>query len=191
MTLDLYRIDLNNRIKGTQGFLSQINGVPVGSLATQHAINHAILLNGNQVDPAVLKSGTLGATLFANGTDTVTQGADLTFQFPQDYAWGHVNWTVSGAYNDTYISKLPPNPAILAGYTLLSPTAISDLTTASPRFMINLGGYWTLDKWSVNFTEHVIGPSSEYDGDGGLGLGAATGTQLYYNTIYLRHGSRT
>src|SRR5579862_3277275 len=65
MTLDLYRIDLNNRIKGTQGFLSQINGhTPSGiSTATQTAINDAILLNGNQIDPSVLAHGTLGATL--------------------------------------------------------------------------------------------------------------------------------
>jgi iron complex outermembrane receptor protein len=181
MTLDLYRIDLNNRIKGTQAFNSQNNGKPPPgiSVATQDAINHAILLNGNTIDPSVLASGTLAAALFANGIDTVTQGADLVFQFPETYSWGHVNWQVSGAYNDTYIKSLPPNPAILAGYSLYSIQDISDLTSASPRFMINLGGYWTLDKWSVNLTEHIVGPSSEYASDGGHN---PTNALIYYNT---------
>lgn len=179
MTLDLYRIDLNNRIKGTNTFYSQINGAPPAgiSLATQELINKAIALNGNVIDPAVLATGSVGVTIFANGIDTVTQGADLTFQFPVDYEWGHVNWTISGAYNDTYISKLPATPGSLAGYQLYTATATSDLTSASPRFVINLGGYWTREKWSLNLTEHVIGPSSEYDSDGGLG---PTGIPIYY-----------
>jgi len=160
--------------------LSQIAGAPPAgiSVTTRDAINHAIALNGNVIDPSVLATGTVGVTLFANGIDTVTQGADLVFQFPEDYSWGHVNWQITGAYDDTYISKLPPAPTILTGYQLYSLNDTSVLTSANPRIRINFGGYWTLDKWSVNLTEHLIGPSSEYINDGGL----VTGTPIYYNT---------
>ncbi len=152
-------------------------GIPAATVATIQGTR--LRLESNvPIDPAVLAKGTVAVTEFANGIDTVTNGADLVFQFPEDYSWGHVNWTVSGAYNDTYITKLPATPAGLTGYALYSPNDVSDLTTASPRFTINAGGYWTLDKWSVNFTEHVIGPSHEYINDGGL----VNGFVNYYNS---------
>jgi iron complex outermembrane receptor protein len=140
-------------------------GIPAQTVAN---IKNAIALNALPIDPVVLSKGSYAVTEFANGIDTVTQGADLTFQFPQDYSWGHVNWTIDGAYNDTYITKLPQTAPALAGYQLYSAGDTSVLTTASPHIRINFGAYWTLDKWSVNFTEHLIGPTHEYLNDGGL-----------------------
>ena len=177
MTLDVYSILLTNRIVGTGTIYGTISGVPTTAAPL---VNEAIKLNGNELDPVVLATGTTGITQFANGIDTVTRGADLVFQFPYDYAWGHVNWTVSGTYNDTYISRLPPTPAALISPTnpsLYNVTAQSDLTSASPRFLINLGGLWSLDKFSVNLVEKVIGPSHEYDNDGGAN---PSGIPIYY-----------
>src|SRR5262249_44510947 len=144
MTLDIYRIDLNNRIRGTNTFNAQINGqLPAGiPLSTVQNIKNAIALNDLPIDPKVLSSGSYAVTEFANGIDTLTHGADLTFQFPVDYSWGHVNWTIDGAYNDTYITKLPQTAPALAGYQLYSAGDTSVLTTASPHIRINFGGYW-------------------------------------------------
>jgi iron complex outermembrane recepter protein len=176
MTLDLYQIAVTNRIVGTGQVYGTINGVPT---AAQGAINAAIAANGNQLDPAVVATGTTGINVFANGIDTRTQGADLTFQFPVDYDLGHVNYTVGATYNDTVVTKIPVTPAEFAGQTFYNAQAISDLTTANPKFVINLGASWTLDKASVNLTEKIYGPASEYANDGGLN---PTGTPEYFKT---------
>ena len=43
--------------------------------------------------------------------------------------------------------------------------ALSDVTTASPRFVINMGALWTYEKLTVNLQEKIYGPSSEWEND--------------------------
>jgi iron complex outermembrane recepter protein len=164
MTLDLYQITVTNRIVGTGQVYGTINGKPTAAFG---AINAAIAANGNELDPAVVQSGTTGINVFANGIDTRTQGADLVFQFPVDYNLGHVNYTVGATYNDTVITKIPPTPGEFAGQSFYNLQAQSDLTTANPKFVVNLGANWTWDKLSVNLTEKIYGPASEWANDGG------------------------
>jgi iron complex outermembrane receptor protein len=164
MTLDLYQITVTNRIVGTGQVYGTINGVPT---AAAGAINAAIAANGNQLDPAVVATGTTGINVFANGIDTRTQGADLVFQFPVDYDLGHVNYSIGATYNDTVITRLPATPAEFAGQSFYNLQAQSDLTTANPKFVVNLGALWTYDKASVSLSEKFYGPASEWANDGG------------------------
>ncbi len=163
-TLDLYHIDITNRIVDTGDLYGTLNGVlqPAGP-----AINAAIEANGNQLDPSVVATGTTGIDIFANGIDTRTQGADLTFSFPVQYGFGHVDWSVGGTFNETGVTRVPPTPLQLAGQSLYNATAISDLTTASPKFALNLDALWTAGKASVNLQELIYGPTSEWDNDDG------------------------
>ncbi len=163
-TLDLYRITISNRIVATGNLYGTLNGVPQPAAA---AINAAINANGNQLDPSVLATGSTGVTLFANGIDTRTQGADLTVQIPADYALGHVDWTIAANYNQTRITRVPATPAALGSSTLYDATALSDLSSASPRYVLTFGGLWHLHKLSVDLTEQVYGPSSEWESDDG------------------------
>ena len=163
-TLDLYRIDITHRIVATGNLYGTLNGVPQPSAA---AIDAAISANGNQLDPSVLATGTTGVTLFANGLDTATQGADLSFVLPEDYHFGHVEWSLGANYNETTVTRVPLTPASLAGLTLYDATALSDLSTASPRYVINLGGLWTERRLSVDLKEQIYGPSSEWENDDG------------------------
>jgi iron complex outermembrane receptor protein len=112
-------------------------------------------------------TGTTGINVFANGIDTRTRGADLVFNFPVDYAFGKIDWSVGATYNDTSITKLPGTPALLAGSTLYDATALSDLTTATPKYVVNFGALWTYDKYTVNLLEKVYGPSSRWQNDNG------------------------
>jgi iron complex outermembrane receptor protein len=112
-------------------------------------------------------TGTTGINVFANGIDTRTRGADLIFNFPVDYAFGNVDWSIGATYNDTSITKLPGTPALLAGATLYDSWAISDLTTATPKYVVNLGALWTYGKYTVNLLEKVYGASSEWKNDNG------------------------
>src|SRR3984885_12741724 len=174
MTLDLYQITITNRIVGTGEILGQVNGVPTPAAPY---VNAAIEANGNPLDPAVLATGTTGVYVFANGIDTRTKGADFTFDFPVDYRLGHVNYTIGATYNDTVLTRLPVTPAQFAGQPFYDLTAISDLTTASPKFVVNLGASWTYENASVNLLEKIYGPSSDYEGDDGTG---STGNVVYF-----------
>jgi iron complex outermembrane recepter protein len=163
-TLDVYQITITNRIVGTGSIYGSVNGVPTPAAG---AVNAAIAANGNQLDPQVVATGSTGINVFANGIDTRTRGADLVFNFPVDYVFGKIDWSVGATYNDTAITKLPGTPALLAGATLYDATAISDLTTATPKYIVNLGALWTYGKYTVNLLEKVYGPSSEWENDDG------------------------
>jgi iron complex outermembrane receptor protein len=67
----------------------------------------------------------------------------------------------------------------LAGATLYDATAISDLTTANPKYVVNLGALWTYDKYTVNLLEKVYGTSSEWRNDNGDN---ATNTPVYFKS---------
>ena len=173
--LDLYQITITNRIVGS--------GQLVGSnhkVVFSQAINNAIAANGNQLDPQVVATGETGVNVFANGLDTRTRGADLTFDLPQDFAFGHVDWTVGTAFNYTVVTGIKPSPAALGGQQLFDPQAISDVTTANPRFVVNLGALWNYEKLTVNLQEKIYGPSSEWGNDDGDNGGPSTCTAGVY-----------
>ncbi|HXR18424.1 MAG TPA: TonB-dependent receptor, partial [Steroidobacteraceae bacterium] len=163
-TLDVYQINVTNRIVGTGTINGTVNGVPT---AAAPVVDAAIAANGNQLDPVVVATGSTGVEVFANGIDTQTRGADLVFEFPVDYDLGHVNYSLAATYTDTALTRNPPIPPQFAGQLFYDPRAISDLTTAFPKFVINLGANWTYQKLSVSVAEKLYGPSSEYDSDQG------------------------
>ncbi len=109
----------------------------------------------------IIASGTTGVAIFSNGIDTRTHGADLVFNFPTDYA----------LFNETDITKIPGTPAQLTGLSLYNATALSDLTSASPKYVVNLGVLWTSGKASINLLEKIYGPSAKWENDANLDLG--------------------
>jgi iron complex outermembrane receptor protein len=158
-TLDIYQIQVTNRIVGSGSVFGSISGVTLSP-----AVNAAIAANGNQLDPDVLKSGQTGIEIFSNGVDTMTRGADLVFDFPVTYDFGKIDYSVGATYNKTEITKLPSGLAAVPGQPLYDIAAVSDLTTATPLYVINFGALWTYDKLSVNLIEKLYGASSEYEG---------------------------
>jgi iron complex outermembrane receptor protein len=114
---------------------------------------------------------TTGINLFTNGINTTTDGADFAFLFPVEYSVGHIDWSVEATYNDTAVTHVraasPSLAAALAGSPLYNSTTISDLSTASAKYVINLGAHWTKDKASVNLQEQIYGPASEWENDDG------------------------
>jgi len=170
-TLDLYQITITNRIVGSGQLVGYHNGDVVSS-----AVNAAIVANGNQLDPTIVESGLTGVNVFANGIDTRTRGADLVFDFPADFRFGTIVWSVGATYNDTSVTKIPVTPALLAGQPLYDQEAISDLSTATPKYIMNLGALLTTGKLSINLQEKIYGPSSDYENDDGDNGGTGPGT---------------
>jgi iron complex outermembrane receptor protein len=166
-TLDVYQITITNRIVGSGQVAGAINGaVQPGGAAINNAIS--IYSGGTAViDPDVLATGSYGVSLFANGIDTRTRGADLVFDFPYDYGAAKVNWTIAATYNDTDITKHGTTPAPLVPNVLYDQEAYSQLTTATPKYVINLGALISIEKLTVNLVEKIYGPSSDYENDDG------------------------
>jgi iron complex outermembrane receptor protein len=179
VTLDLYQISLTHRIVATGDVYASLGGgIPT---AAAPYINAAIAANGTQLDPVVLASGNVAVQTFANGIDTRTRGFDLTGQYGVDYAYGHVNYLLSGTYTDTAITNNPNAlaPPQFVGQPFYDARAISDLTTTNPKFVFGLGANWTWNNLNVNLLEKLYGPSSEYANDSGLG---PNGANVYYKS---------
>jgi iron complex outermembrane receptor protein len=176
-TLDVYQITITNRIVGSGNVAGAINGKPQpGGAAIGASIcayeggvwNGTSCSGGSSViDPGVLATGSYGINIFANGIDTRTRGADLVFDFPFDYNFGKINWSIGATYNKTTITKYASTPAAMAPNTLYDQQAYSELATANPLYLINLGALLTMDKLSVNLVEKIYGTSSDYGNDDG------------------------
>ncbi|CAN7466506.1 TonB-dependent receptor [Phenylobacterium sp. LjRoot219] len=165
ITLDAYQIKVKRRIIGTGALLGQD-----GTTIISQAVLDAIAAHGNVLDPSV---SFVGATLFTNGADTRTRGVELMVTYRSDLDdYGTIDWSLAGNYNKTTLTDIAPVPAALVGGigALLSPTAISDLTTASPKAKVTAGAFWAMGKWQVNVRETIYGPVTEVvspDGTGG------------------------
>jgi iron complex outermembrane receptor protein len=196
-TLDVYQITITNRIAGS----GQIIGSKGGTVVSV-PVNNAIIASGAAIDPAVITSGTTGVNVFANGVDTRTRGADLVFNFPVEYNFGKIVWSIGATYNKTTITKAATTPIALSGginpatgvptNEIYDPVAYSDLTTANPLYVVNFGSLFTTGKLSVNLVEKIYGPSSEFgndDGDnGGTGPGAFPACQPKPGTLFICPG---
>lgn len=178
VTLDAYQIAITNRIVGSGNILGQGNGVPTPAFAGVNAAIAAYAKGSSVIDPDVIKNGTYGINVFANGIDTKTRGADLVFQFPYEYNFGKINWSVAANYNKTQLTKIPGTPALLAGATLYDQQALTYLTDSSPKYVVDLGAALVLDKLTINLHEKIYGPTGGKDNDQGDG---PTGAFLYFD----------
>jgi iron complex outermembrane receptor protein len=179
-SLDVYQITVTNRIVGSGNLTGSITGPDpndpncVAKLPScrqittiiSQAIVNAALASGASVDQV----RNTGINLFANGMDTRTRGAEFTLTYPTDLPMGHFDWSASAAYNQTTVTKplgVPPVGALplVSGQALFDSTALSDVSTASPKFVLNLGTVWTYEKASVKVQEVIYGPSSEWEND--------------------------
>jgi iron complex outermembrane receptor protein len=171
-TLDIYQIDIKDRIVGSGTLLGAVSG----NVISQAVVN-AALLSGASIDQV----RDTGINLFANGIDTRTRGADFTLAYPVDYSFGHVDWSVGATYNSTTVTKAVSSLPNVPGQPLFDAVAISDLTTASPKFVLNLGALWTYDKFSINLREQIYGAASEWVNDNADTCGLPTNSPLYTN----------
>ena len=87
VTVDAYRIDVDNRIvlsenltaANVRSYLTSLGFIGIG-----------------------------GGRFFINGVDTETRGVDVVLNFPLDTAsLGHFDFILSGNYNDTKVTRIP------------------------------------------------------------------------------------
>jgi iron complex outermembrane receptor protein len=152
VTLDAYRIDIDDRIVVTENLTATRNPVTRDPLATAP---------GNPTGAAIAAIlNTAGfrfvdaARFFVNGVDTRTQGVDLvaTYRVP-DIGGGRLNLTGGFNYNKTEIRRTLAAPGPLAnvpGVVLFGRQESLRLEQGQPRTKINLSGNFERD-W-IGFT---------------------------------------
>ncbi|MCW1383569.1 TonB-dependent receptor [Novosphingobium sp. KCTC 2891] len=136
VTLDAFQVKVKDRILGTGSIFGS------GGAVNFPVVTKAIAANGNVLDPTVSLTG---INIFTNGADTRTRGVDLVASYLTEFEWGKINWTLSGTWNETRITRVRAAPASLtpAGASgpiaLFDQTALSNLETASPRVKLVSG----------------------------------------------------
>ncbi|WP_297509040.1 TonB-dependent receptor [uncultured Caulobacter sp.] len=157
-TIDAYQITLKDRIFGS----SSVYGFRNGAL-TNANVNAAIAANGNVLDSTVTSTG---INIFSNGLDTRTRGLDVVIAYPTDLGdYGRIDWTLSGNFSQTKITKVKAPPAALAtpstafptGQLLFAGNAASLLEKGSPKYKVGLNGLYTYGKVSLSLTETFYG----------------------------------
>jgi iron complex outermembrane receptor protein len=140
-TVDLYEITLSNRIVKSQ----TLTGAPVQAILNPLGF-----------------SGLSSAQYFTNAVDTRTYGIDAVLEYQQSLGrFGQVTWSAIYAENQTSITHIKANPAVLSGFgptfQFFGPLAQRQLTDSTPRDRIALGADWSLDKWRVHLAETRYG----------------------------------
>jgi iron complex outermembrane receptor protein len=138
-TVDAYQIDISDRIVKS----SALTGSIVSSILTPLGF-----------------SGLSSAQYFTNAVNTRTYGLDVVLEYQQPLgAFGKVDWSVVYAENQTSITHIKANPAILNGfgYVLFNGQAQEQLTRSTPRDRIALGADWSLGKFRVHALETRYG----------------------------------
>jgi iron complex outermembrane receptor protein len=153
VTLDAYSITLGDRISSSSTVYL------VGGSPLVPACGTAITTLGVQLDPT---AGRVGCSSFVNGFGTLTQGLDLTINYPMDMGdAGSIDWTLAGNYNNTQISRVAPVPPQLAavpGGTFFTPLTLYNFAHAAPNVKVGLTANWSLDEWGFTFRETMYGP---------------------------------
>jgi iron complex outermembrane receptor protein len=172
MTLDAYQVSIRDRVVGSGTLYGTYNGV-----VRSQAVNEAIIANGNVLENVPFS----GINIFSNGLNTRTRGVDLVVNFnTQVGGFGSIDWSVTGNYSKTKVTKVRETPAPLAasGQQLFDKVAISNLETATPRFKLILAGVYRRDRLTVSAKENFYGNASRYadPGDGNFYLDQ-TGTK--------------
>ncbi len=133
-TLDLYQIDIDNRIILSDNLV----GTPVQDYLTSVGI------------PFVS-----GGRFFNNATDTRTRGADLVITKSLDMgSAGSLKLTGGANYNKTDIRSIKPNPPQLglAGLTLpiIGRSEKGRITVGAPHTKAFVSGNWNIARWTVH-----------------------------------------
>ena len=132
-TLDLYQIDINDRII--------LSGNLVGDAVQDYLTSVGI--------PFVS-----GGRFFTNAVDTRTRGADLVSTLPVELENSSLKWTGGLNWNKTDIRSVAEQPPQLglAGLTLpiIDRRSKGFLTDTTPRTKAFVAGDWTIGDWTVH-----------------------------------------
>jgi len=140
LTLDIYRIDIDDRI-----ILSEnLTGPAVAAFLTAQGF-----------------PGVTGGRYFTNAVDTKTEGVDLVARYGLDFAGSGLDLTLAYNWNRTKVTDVKPNPDTLeaVGLQLNRFARVEEgrITDGSPRDKIILAADYAIGDWDVQLTTTRFG----------------------------------
>ncbi len=134
LTIDAYRIDVDNRIVLSENL-------------TQVSVRNFLTAQGF--------IGIGGGRFFINGVDTETQGVDVVFTVPfETEAAGRFEFTALGNYNETKVTRLPttaPISSIDPTIRLFDRINVLTFEKGTPKDKFGASVNWTLDRFGATF----------------------------------------
>jgi iron complex outermembrane recepter protein len=128
LTIDAYRIDIDDRIVLSENLTS--------------AEVRTFLNNQGFI-------GSGGGRFFINGVDTETQGVDVVLSWPMETGAGRFDFTLTGNYNETDVTKVPttaPLAAISPSPPLFDRINIITFEKGSPKDKLGAAVNWRRDR---------------------------------------------
>ena len=167
ITVDAYEIILRDRIVGSGSIYGYSSGETANGGVVSQTVLNALASRGVVPQGGLSTLSAEGLNLFANGAGTHTKGIEATANYASDFGdAGKVSWSLGFNYNTTKITSSAALPASVQNVafgqvSLLSPNAITALTTATPKVKTILGALYTNGKFSLNLRETIYGSVSE------------------------------
>jgi iron complex outermembrane receptor protein len=157
LTIDAYRIDVDNKIVLSETLTGSATGAPGSNALTIF----------NLLQPF----GASAARFFLNGVDTSTKGVDysLDYRLPTD-AFGDFDLTASVNTNDFRVTRTPATaPSILpTPVSLFARQAVKRFEEGTPPYKVVLQSEWQKGDWGATlrstFYGDVLSPGTAADG---------------------------
>ncbi|HEX5755113.1 MAG TPA: TonB-dependent receptor [Arenimonas sp.] len=131
LTLDAYRIDIDNRIVLSENL-------------TQANVRNYLAAQGF--------AGVGGARFFINGVDTETRGVDVVATWPLDSDWGRFDFTLAGNYSETEVTRVPETAELAAldpAPELFGRINVLTFEKSPPREKLAGVVNWQRDRWGA------------------------------------------
>ena len=158
VTVDAYSIAIGNRIVASSTVTS------TGGSINTPLVTTAIITDGVSLDPTATAQG---VTAFLNGLASLTQGIDLTANYPTDIGeYGLIDWTLAGNFNENTVERTAPPPAVLVASnpqaSFFTFQSVYGFNHQTPTTKVGLTANWTLDEWGATVRETYYGPQHSY-----------------------------
>lgn len=130
LTIDAYRINIDDRIVLSEN----LTAVEVRNYLTSLGF-----------------IGVGGGRFFINGVDTETEGVDLVLNYPLSTGAGRFDFTLTGNWNSTEVTRVPstPNITALPPQVLFSRFNVLSYEEGTPKDKYAAAINWTLDRWGA------------------------------------------
>ncbi len=156
VTVDAYRINIDNRIVLSENIQGSATGTP-----TLVTIN-------NLLQPFNVTA----ARFFINGVETETQGLDVVARYRLDADEGGVfDLTAAANFNETDVTRVPTTNTLSSlptPPTLFGRANVLTYEEGTPKYKVTLAGDWAKDQWGASlkttFYGSVLSPNNDPTG---------------------------
>ena len=151
-------LDAEESLNYSIGAVARVGDLTVTVDAYRIKIDDRIVLSENLTSDAVRAYlttqgfvGVGGGRFFINGVDTETEGVDLVMNYPLSTAVGRFDFTLTGNWNSTDVTRVPatPNLTALPPQVLFGRLNVLSFEEGTPKDKYGAAINWNLNGWGA------------------------------------------